>query len=616
MKRLAIFFILFALLCTNAFSQGKQFLYIEITPYDATLEINGEVMHTDQGVYQELVSLGKYTYKVYKEGYSATTGTIDVSDPRKACTLEIKLKEQRGYLSIESSSMKDNLWAHNSNSDEAKVYIDDIHVGNLPMKYQPVASGTHKITIKHPLFKEYCETIVISDGENKIIFPEMQQTHAHIVVSGEEIYIDNEYKGKYIWEGYLELGKTYVMESKKTGHSSSPIEYTLVYHGTNVGSIDLPDPTPVYGSLEITSGPVSATVFIDGKEIGRTPQSIEQIIVGEHEVYIRTNDYTSAVKKVNVSKGTLSSLYFETPCGSLSVTSTPSNAKLYIDDEYVGVTPMYIPDISAGYHNIKVEESSKTYQPYIISEKIYIRENEHNATSYVMPHGSLSITSTPPNAKIFIDHNFVGVTPKDIPAIIAGNHTVTVAYSIGDSSTKAVNIAENEHLTVIFDRNINEAELYSDQIDIVEDDIEEDDIEVEYIIIDLEDDEDFKITLMDYQEEVVEEVVEEEAIPFQLVEEKPSFKGGDANTFSKWVNQRLVYPEIAKENGVQGRVTLQFTVEKDGRITNVKVLRGVDPSLDKEAIRVVSSSPKWIPGKQRNRAVPVTYTFPVIFQLR
>ena len=118
------------------------------------------------------------------------------------------------------------------------------------------------------------------------------------------------------------------------------------------------------------------------------------------------------------------------------------------------------------------------------------------------------------------------------------------------------------------------------------------------------------------KEVVEEEVIEEEAIPFQLVEEKPSFQGGDANAFSKWVNQRLVYPEIAKENGVQGRVTLKFTVEKDGRVTNVRVLRGVDPSLDKEAVRVVSSSPKWTPGKQRGRAVPVTYTVPVIFQLR
>ena len=154
--------------------------------------------------------------------------------------------------------------------------------------------------------------------------------------------------------------------------------------------------------------------------------------------------------------------------------------------------------------------------------------------------------------------------------------------------------------------------VLSDQIEIVDDEIVVDD----NMFLNLEDDVNMGVEIMDYVENVEEEVIEEEAIPFQLVEEKPSFMGGDANEFSKWVNQRLVYPEIAKENGVQGRVTLQFTVESDGRVTNVKVLRGVDSSLDQEAVRVVSSSPRWTPGKQRDRAVRVTYTFPVIFQLR
>ena len=128
----------------------------------------------------------------------------------------------------------------------------------------------------------------------------------------------------------------------------------------------------------------------------------------------------------------------------------------------------------------------------------------------------------------------------------------------------------------------------SDEIEIVEDDVT---VDIDFRNLD---DSDLPVVLCDYPgHEVVEEEVEEEAIPFQFVEQKPSFNGGDANEFSKWVNARLVYPEIAKENGVQGRVTLQFTVEADGRVTNVKVLRGVDESLDKEAVRVVSSSPKW-----------------------
>ena len=155
------------------------------------------------------------------------------------------------------------------------------------------------------------------------------------------------------------------------------------------------------------------------------------------------------------------------------------------------------------------------------------------------------------------------------------------------------------------------APIISDIIDIVDDDLV-----VEDNIINTEDDVNLGVQLVDYIQAEEEEVVEEEAIPFAIVEDKPKFMGGDANAFSKWVNERLQYPEIAKENGIQGRVTLQFVVGTDGKVSNVKVLRGVDPSLDKEAVRVVQSSPKWEPGRQRDRAVKVTYTFPVIFQLR
>lgn len=153
--------------------------------------------------------------------------------------------------------------------------------------------------------------------------------------------------------------------------------------------------------------------------------------------------------------------------------------------------------------------------------------------------------------------------------------------------------------------------VLSDIIDIVEDDIT-----VEDNILNLEDDANLGVEVMDYVSEVEEEVVEEESIPFALVEKKPSFMGGDVNIFSAWVNQHLEYPEVARENGVSGRVMLQFTVNPNGSVTDVKVLRGVDPALDKEAVRVISSSPKWEPGRQRDRAVKVTYTFPVVFQLR
>jgi protein TonB len=155
--------------------------------------------------------------------------------------------------------------------------------------------------------------------------------------------------------------------------------------------------------------------------------------------------------------------------------------------------------------------------------------------------------------------------------------------------------------------------VMSDVIDIVDDDIKVED----NFLISTEDDKSLGVEIKDYVvEQQEEEVVEEEEIPFAIVEQKPTFQGKDPNHFTKWVFSKIVYPEIAKENGVQGRVTLQFTIDTDGSIRNVKVLRGVDSSLDKEAVRVVSSSPKWQPGMQRNKPVKVKYTFPVVFQLR
>lgn len=109
---------------------------------------------------------------------------------------------------------------------------------------------------------------------------------------------------------------------------------------------------------------------------------------------------------------------------------------------------------------------------------------------------------------------------------------------------------------------------------------------------------------------------DDEPVPFQMVEAKPVFQGGDANNFAKWVNEHLIYPEDAQKAKKQGRVVVQFTITKTGKMENVKVLRGTFKSLDEEALRIVKSSPVWEPGKMQGKAVDVTYTFPIIFRLK
>ena len=114
---------------------------------------------------------------------------------------------------------------------------------------------------------------------------------------------------------------------------------------------------------------------------------------------------------------------------------------------------------------------------------------------------------------------------------------------------------------------------------------------------------------------VDEEVVVEDDI-FVIVEENPQFPDGGTVGLLQYLGKNIKYPTIPQENGTQGRVTVQFVVNKDGSIVDVKVIRGVDPYLDKEAVRVISTMPKWIPGKQRGVPVRCKFTVPVTFKLQ
>ena len=146
------------------------------------------------------------------------------------------------------------------------------------------------------------------------------------------------------------------------------------------------------------------------------------------------------------------------------------------------------------------------------------------------------------------------------------------------------------------------------QLEIVQDDVEVEDIEINADVQQTE-------VIEEYVAPVIEEdeVVEQEI--FQIVEEMPEYPGGDKKLL-EYVAKSVKYPQIARESGIQGRVFVNFVIEPDGSVSNVKVLRGIGGGCDEEAMRVIKSMPKWKPGKQRGKAVRVTYTLPVNFKLQ
>lgn len=149
-----------------------------------------------------------------------------------------------------------------------------------------------------------------------------------------------------------------------------------------------------------------------------------------------------------------------------------------------------------------------------------------------------------------------------------------------------------------------------DVLTIVEDDVEVADTDIP----DSESDDNTEVEVVKMDQPVIEEEAEDAPV-FVLVEEMPEFPGGQSEII-RFITSNTKYPSIAVENGIQGKVYVSFVVNAKGKVENVKVVRGVDPSLDKEAVRVIESMPAWKPGKQRNKPVKVSYTMPVSFKLQ
>ena len=191
------------------------------------------------------------------------------------------------------------------------------------------------------------------------------------------------------------------------------------------------------------------------------------------------------------------------------------------------------------------------------------------------------------------------------------------SYTIHEKNTAGFGeledvIAEEEIIPITRQQEITpppppEVPKVAEVITIVDEEVEIDD---ELDIEDVEADQDTEVEIVAMQEE--EE--EEEAEVFFIVENMPEFPGGEL-AMRKYLAEHTQYPEIAKENGLSGKVFVQFVINQKGEIENVKIARGVDPALDKEAIRVVQSLPKWKPGSQRGKPVRVSFTVPINFQL-
>ena len=273
----------------------EQYLIFQITPPNAVLEVNDQVWPVSpDGTARKFVPFGTYNYRVQAPNYHSDVGKVNVNDPNNKQTVTVTLRSNVGWIEV---SDKGNL-------KDATVYVDNTLIGKTPCKSEALKSGPHNVKIVKEMYAPYNATVTVSDDETTHVAPELSADFAHVTlqVDGDaEIWVNEEQKGVRTWTGDLASG-TYRMECRQKGHEPSSVAKEIT-HELDGQTIELPAPSPIYGSLNVESTPDFAKLYIDGKLIGETPCSIAEILIGEHSLRLCKEGFACITEAVTIAKG-------------------------------------------------------------------------------------------------------------------------------------------------------------------------------------------------------------------------------------------------------------------------------------------------------------------------
>jgi hypothetical protein len=463
-----------------------QYVVFEVSPKDAIVVIDNKNYIPDaDGVILATLNNGIHLYQVSAKDYHTESDSFIVSGSK--VTRSIELKPAYGWLEIEPSSKL----------QDANIYIDDIYIGKAPLKSDKLASGKHKIKILKNLYLPYEESITISDNEILKFNPTLTANFANVTLTSAydaEIYVNNIYKGTSTWTGDLEAG-AYIFEARKEGHRTTKLSQNIAAQPQKQ-SITIDSPTPIYGTINIICTPTIASVEVDGQHIGETPIRT-QLIIGTHNVTISKQGYKHHTTQVTIKEGVTENITAalseeHTSDDHTLITSDPANAYIYVDNKYIGQTPLSY-NLGAGKHLIKaakpgyydenreVKISDKSSNKGIHFNLSKPDNTEHKESrskpnntekkeSHSKPNSGekkeshskpnhtehkeqatqsyIVITSDPVDAYIYIDNKYVGQTPLTYN-LEAGKHLIKAAKPGYYDMNKQVKINPNSTNTDI-----------------------------------------------------------------------------------------------------------------------------------------------------------------------
>ena len=275
----------------NKEASKPQFVVFVVQPENAMLMIDNRVQPLQDGATSILLENGTYSYSVTAPDYHPVKDRFTVSGSKVEKV--ITLNPAYGWITIDSQTLAG-----------ATIFIDDQPIGVAPINKYKLSSGKHKVQIVKELYKSYTNTVTITDNNTTAYNPKLSQDYAEVVIDApndSEIWVNNIKKGVGTWSGKLQSG-VYLFEARKVNHRTSSVSQTISA-STTPQRFTLPMPTPITGTLIVTGSPVMADVSLDGKNIGRVPLSLDNVIIGNRNVTVSKDGYVNYSQSVLIEEG-------------------------------------------------------------------------------------------------------------------------------------------------------------------------------------------------------------------------------------------------------------------------------------------------------------------------
>lgn len=326
-------------------SSFQQFVVFKVSPTDAVVEFDGDILEVSGGTAQKFVRFGTYSYKVEAYNHHSATGTVTVNDLKDKHVVSVNLAPAYGYLKVTGGK----------DMEGASVYIDNRLVGKIPCISEELPSGKHTVKVSQAKYETFVTTVEIEDGITKTISPDMNAKFANITLktdSGSEIWVNGEKRGIGMWSGELPAG-TYRFEARKENHSASTLSMDIT--SSNSGeTVVIPSPVPQLGSVMFTTDPALADLEIDGRHYGQTPVRIESIIVGSHQAKVSLPGYGERHLTFEVSEGKTTEVEVKlVNSAKVRIVCNVPKAELYVDGNCIGKA-WGIVEMPVGKHNVRL----------------------------------------------------------------------------------------------------------------------------------------------------------------------------------------------------------------------------------------------------------------------